>query len=430
MQGADAIAQHEHRADIEQGVADHDRQRAEYQRLEVAAEQFGQRNASGLLGDCLEQGGFSEFESRIQADEHQHGANQKRNAPAPGHELFVAEQQSQQQKQTVGHEKADGGPKLGKHAEQTAAVLGRVFCGEQRRAAPFAAEPQPLADAQNDQQPRSQLADVVITGQQADERGAHAHREQRGDQGGLAAESIAEMSEQKGADRPRQKRDAESGKGVERLRRGRGAGKEHRPDDQRRSNGVNVEVVELDGRADEAGDGDMRCLVDRGDGRGCHRVSSCLFTSNLPEGANPACFRMQTALRSFLLAAFWQSQPPDRRCAGCDDGQRQQQPGQIEPPKPFSREHARSAAQTATIGQPGAGVCPAGAGDGQPLRGQPGETEQQQNPGEPGIEAEPQQHEGRTKRRAAPPRRRRLGTTLRIPPRFTLSQTIDAVLAV
>ena len=64
------------------------------------------------------------------------------------------------------------------------------------------------------------------------------------------------MTEQQRAERTRHKRDAEGEEGIQRLHRRIAVGKEDRPDHHRHGEAVDVEIVELDGGADEAGEGD------------------------------------------------------------------------------------------------------------------------------------------------------------------------------
>ena len=64
------------------------------------------------------------------------------------------------------------------------------------------------------------------------------------------------MAEQQRAERTREEGDAEGEEGVQRLRRGIAARKENRPDHHRHREAVDVEIVELDGGANEAGEGD------------------------------------------------------------------------------------------------------------------------------------------------------------------------------
>ena len=115
-------------------------------------------------------------------------------------------------------QKADRRPELREHAEPGAAAGRRVLGREQRRAAPFAAEPDALAEAQQAEQPRRERARLGVARQDADQRGRQAHRQHRGDERRLAADAVAEMAEQDRADRAREEGDAEGQKGVERLR--------------------------------------------------------------------------------------------------------------------------------------------------------------------------------------------------------------------
>ena len=113
-----------------------------------------------------------------QADEHQHQRGDKGNAPAPGNHLFVADGGADGEEHAVGHQKADGRAQLREGAEPGAFAFGRVFGGDQRRAAPFAAQPDALADAAQAQQQRCGDADVVIVGQEADADGGQPHGQQ------------------------------------------------------------------------------------------------------------------------------------------------------------------------------------------------------------------------------------------------------------
>ena len=144
------------------------------------------------------------------------------------------------------------GPELREHAEPGALAFGGVLRRQQRCAAPFTAQPQALAEAQHAQQDRRPGPDAVVTRQHADQRGAYAHQQQGGHQGRFAPDAVAEVAEQRRAQRSGKERDTE---GEERRQHLRGAGglrKEHRADHQRCRSGIDVEVVELDGGTDEA----------------------------------------------------------------------------------------------------------------------------------------------------------------------------------
>ena len=99
-------------------------------------------------------------------------------------------------------------------------------------------------------------ADLRVARQHADQGGREAHHQHRGDQRRLAPDPVAEMAEQHRADGPREEGDAEGQEGVERLRVRRRFREERLPDHQRGGGAVDVEIVEFDRRADEAGEHD------------------------------------------------------------------------------------------------------------------------------------------------------------------------------
>ena len=156
-----------------------------------------------------------------------------------------------------------GGPELREGAVQGALFRRRVFRRQQRRAAPFAAEAQALAEARQRQQQRRHDADTLVARQQADNHRRDAHRQQRGHQRHLAPHAVAEVAEQRRANRPRDEGD---GKCRQRLQ-GRGGGvalgKEDVREDDNRGGGVNVEVKKLDSGADKRGDNHFIAGVDR-----------------------------------------------------------------------------------------------------------------------------------------------------------------------
>ncbi|MNH13133.1 hypothetical protein D3C79_726960 [compost metagenome] len=198
---------------------------------------------------------FLQLQAHIQADDHQCCAEQERNPPAPATELLVREGHGQGQEQTIGGQKTDRGAQLREHAEPGPFAFRCVLGGQQRRAAPFATKAQALAEAQYAQQDRCPGANAVVARQHADQRGTHAHQQQRGDQGRFAPDTVTEMAEQGRAQRAGEEGDAEGEKRREHLCGAGGLREEHRADHQRGSGGVNVEVVELDGGADKAGGG-------------------------------------------------------------------------------------------------------------------------------------------------------------------------------
>src|SRR5207237_1675302 len=87
-------------------------------------------------------------------------------------------------------------------------------------------------------------------------------------------DAIAEMAEEHRADRPRDEGDAEGQEGVERLRARVGFRKEGRAEHQRGGRAIDVEIIEFDRRADEAGERDaadtVRLALLLAAQRGCH----------------------------------------------------------------------------------------------------------------------------------------------------------------
>ena len=94
----------------------------------------------------------------------------------------------------------------------------------------------------------------VVGGQQTDQNGGEAHRGERGDQCRLAADAIAEMTEQGRPHRPRQECERESREGLQFRGRGISGREEQAREDEHGGRRVDIEVEELDGCADQAGD--------------------------------------------------------------------------------------------------------------------------------------------------------------------------------
>ncbi len=93
MQRRHAVAEREHRRDVEQRVADDDRQRTLDQRPPMVADRFDERDSSALarLDQRAEGGRLGDRHADIEADRHQRGAEQERDAPRPGDEALFAQ---------------------------------------------------------------------------------------------------------------------------------------------------------------------------------------------------------------------------------------------------------------------------------------------------------------------------------------------------
>ena len=190
--------------DVEQRVAtDHDK-RALDQRLPSGLEYLRQWG-SGLLVvllHLLEHRSLLNLQANPQADDDHHDGQQERNAPAPAHERAlevasgVAQHGDQDEEQAVGQQEAERCAELGPHARPRAAALSCCFCGQQGRAGPLAAQAKALAEAHQCQQRRRPDTGLGIGGQQADNKGGDAHRQQCADQGRLTPNLVAEVAEQ------------------------------------------------------------------------------------------------------------------------------------------------------------------------------------------------------------------------------------------
>ena len=130
----------------------------------------------------------------------------------------------------------------------------RVLHRKQGSAAPFAAEPEALAEAQQAEQRRRYPAGARVGRQEGDGERRQAHDQQRGDERRLASESVTEVAENRRAERPREEGHRQAGIGREQLRGRRRGREEQRPEHQARGGRVDIEIVELARCADEARD--------------------------------------------------------------------------------------------------------------------------------------------------------------------------------
>jgi hypothetical protein len=126
-----------------------------------------------------------------------------------------------------------------------------VLGGHEHGPAPLAADPDPLDEAQGDEQDRRPHPDGVVGGEQPDADGRRAHEGHRDDQHGLAAGPVTEVPHDRTADGPGEETDGQRGEGREGAGEIAVAGEELRAEDERGRRAVDEEVVPLDRRADE-----------------------------------------------------------------------------------------------------------------------------------------------------------------------------------
>ena len=218
----------------------------------------GHRQAFALVAiqGLLERRGLGDPQPHPQAHQHQGGTGQEWHPPAPGHELRLVKEMRQQQEHRGRTQEAQRRAQLREHAVPGALARRRVLGGQQHRTAPLPSQAQALAETAQRQQHRRGHADLRMGRQQADQHGGDAHGQQRRHQGGLAPDPVAVVAEQRRAQRPGEERQGEGGQRLQgrggRLRSREEQLREH----QHRGGGVDVEIEELDGGADQAGEQD------------------------------------------------------------------------------------------------------------------------------------------------------------------------------
>ncbi len=135
-------------------------------------------------------------------------------------ELLLGETDAEQQEQSVRGKETERRAQLRCGTEARFPALRRVFNREQRRAAPFAAKPEALPEAQDAQQQRRNPADHLVSREEGDQQGGDAHQHQRREQRRLAAQPVAEMAKGDRPHRPRDEREAEAHQAKQQLRIG------------------------------------------------------------------------------------------------------------------------------------------------------------------------------------------------------------------
>ncbi len=200
-QGGGGVADHKGGEDIEGGGLHHFQTRGDQHFPPVVFERLAQRSLRHLarLFHLLKGGRFVDVFADPQAEENEDGAEQERNAPAPGEKLRLIEQGHQRDDEGC-HQHADGHAGLGNTAEKAFPLFRGVFVGQQQRAAPFAADTHALNNAQGNQQGRRPQAHHLVGGQQANGHRGAAHQRQGEHQRLLATDAIADMGENDSAD--------------------------------------------------------------------------------------------------------------------------------------------------------------------------------------------------------------------------------------
>ncbi|KAG1206146.1 hypothetical protein G6F35_011297 [Rhizopus arrhizus] len=199
---------------------------------------------------------FVDTQPDHETHDQQHRRKQERHAPSPAEERRVVQARHQLEHQHR-QDQPGGAAQLREGREEGAlALVRRMLTGHQDRPAPFAAHGNPLHDPQQDQQNGCPEADGRIGGQQADQHRDRAHHDQRDHQGFLAADLVADVAEDRAAQRPGEEAHRERAQGGQGSVEARGRREKEFAEHQRGSGGVDVEVEELNGGADQAGQQD------------------------------------------------------------------------------------------------------------------------------------------------------------------------------
>ena len=189
-----------------------------------------------------------------QPDDDQQAAEQERHPPAPGQEGRFGGDRPHQRQHPVGEQQPDRYADLRPARVEPAPVRIAGLERHQHRAAPLAAEAEPLQEPQGDQQDRRPHPDRGVRRQDADHERGDAHQQQRDHQHVLAAQLVAEVTEDDPAERPRDEAHRVRREGQQGADQRLEAGEEQLVEDQGGGRAVDEEVVPLQRGADQAGD--------------------------------------------------------------------------------------------------------------------------------------------------------------------------------
>ena len=212
------------------------------------------RHADALLAldSALECRRLRERKPHPQPDADEHRTREERYAPAPGQKIGVAQACTQHEEDARRAEEPERRAELREHAVPALLAARRILGREQHGATPFAAEPDALAEPAQCEQRRRRQADRGVGRQQADRDRRQAHREQRRDERRLASQAVAEVAEQRRAQGAREEGQREGRERLERRRAGVARREEQLRKHQDGGRAVDVEIEELDRRADQA----------------------------------------------------------------------------------------------------------------------------------------------------------------------------------
>ena len=254
---------HEGRHHVEQHIGGHHDERALHDGLPELHHHFLHRCVERLLAmlGLTVHVALVQTQPHVQAHPHHQQRGNERNAPGPFDQRLGAEPGTHPKEGPIGQQQPQRCTQLREGTKPGPLAIRGVLGGHQGGTAPFAPQAQPLPHPEHAQQNGRPDADALVVGQQADGHRGQAHQQQRGHQCLLAADLVAEVTEQHGTER--------AGKEGQRQRGHRQQDgdvvialvEELGVEDQHRRGCVDVVVVKLDGRAHHRGNGHLVRIV-------------------------------------------------------------------------------------------------------------------------------------------------------------------------
>jgi len=199
-----------------------------------------------VVQELLKHRGLENAEANPQADADENDREREGDAPAPHQELVARHPRAEDQHRKIRQKQPAGDAELRPGGDEAALAMGaRPFHGQKHGTTPLPADADTLHGAQDGEHHRAPNADRRIGRHKRDQEGCDAHAQERGDQRGLAADAVAIVAEDRGADWAGRKADEV---GSERKKGGRVRvlmRKEELAEDETGRGAVEKEVVPL-----------------------------------------------------------------------------------------------------------------------------------------------------------------------------------------
>ena len=156
----------------------------------------------------------------IKGHAYQHHADEKGHAPAPVQKLLIAEGSRKQRHHAGRKTQARSKAHLRNTGIKGAFALAGIFIGHEHGTAPLAAQSEALHQAEGLENNGSRKADLLVGGHKTDADGGNTHNEHGQHKHALAAQLVAEVTEDKGAERAGQIADGKRAVGQQRADEG------------------------------------------------------------------------------------------------------------------------------------------------------------------------------------------------------------------